>query len=131
MFCAAAASSSGGTRLQDELIITLNKALAQNSAGYKRIGVVGNLALLQQSAADYELLSGDEEAAGERHDQKCRNRLDGQSRGCCMVFDTTGHHSLLGRHVPERLEQGAYQRDCKLWLTACHRTAELRPCNSL
>eukprot|EP00878_Enallax_costatus_P024090 GHUV01025681.1.p1 GENE.GHUV01025681.1~~GHUV01025681.1.p1 ORF type:complete len:600 (+),score=218.23 GHUV01025681.1:550-2349(+) len=64
----SSAVAVGGTRLQDELVITLNKALAQNSAGYKRIGVVGNLALLQQSAADYELmLSADESAAGSNH----------------------------------------------------------------
>lgn len=64
---AGGASSAGGTRLQDELSITLNKALAQNSAQYKRIGVVGTLALLQQSAANHELLSADEDAAGEHH----------------------------------------------------------------
>jgi hypothetical protein len=37
-------------------VITLNKALAQSNPGYKRIGIMGMLALLQQEGATYELL---------------------------------------------------------------------------
>jgi hypothetical protein len=58
-------SAAGGSRLEDELVITLNKALAQSNPGYKRIGIMGSLALLQQEGATYELLSdADGTAAG-------------------------------------------------------------------
>lgn len=47
-------------------MITLNKALAQSNPGYKRIGIMGMLALLQQEGATYELLLDKEgTAAGE------------------------------------------------------------------
>lgn len=46
-------------------MITLNKALAQSNPGYKRIGIMGSLALLQQEGATYELLcDADGTAAG-------------------------------------------------------------------
>lgn len=53
-------------------MITISKALAQNCPGYKRIGVVGSLALLQRMAADLELLAdADGAAAGEQECIKC------------------------------------------------------------
>lgn len=59
------AAGGGGSRLQDELVITLNKALAQPHPCYKRIGVVGTLALLQREGSEYELLMDvDGSAAG-------------------------------------------------------------------
>jgi hypothetical protein len=59
-------SAAGGSRLEDELVITLNKALAQANPGYKRIGIMGMLALLQQEGVTYELLlDADGAAAGE------------------------------------------------------------------
>lgn len=63
---AAAAAAPGGSRLEDELVIMLNKALAQANPGYKRIGIMGMLALLQQEGATYELLCDSSEgtAAG-------------------------------------------------------------------
>jgi hypothetical protein len=66
--CAGGSSSSapGGSRLEDELVITLNKALAQANPGYKRIGIMGMLALLLQEGVTYELLQdADGAAAGE------------------------------------------------------------------
>lgn len=46
-------------------MITLNKALAQSNPGFKRIGIMGMLALLQQEGATYELLcDADGSAAG-------------------------------------------------------------------
>jgi hypothetical protein len=53
--CTAAAA--GGTRLQDELQITITKALSHSHPGYKRIGVVGSLALLRQQAAEHDLMA--------------------------------------------------------------------------
>jgi hypothetical protein len=65
---AAAGSSSGGAggsgssssgrrqaggRLDDELHITINKAVAHSSASYKRIGIIGTMALLRQLGATY------------------------------------------------------------------------------
>jgi len=67
---AAAAAAPGGSRLEDELVITLNKALAQANPGYKRIGIMGMLALLQQEGATYELLCDSSEgtaAGGHEH----------------------------------------------------------------
>lgn len=59
------AAAAGGTRLQDELHITITKALSHSHPGYKRIGVVGSLALLGQAAAEHELLAdADGTAAG-------------------------------------------------------------------
>jgi hypothetical protein len=52
-----AGPAAGGSRLEDELVITINKAISQASPAYKRIGVIGSLALLRQAAADYELVS--------------------------------------------------------------------------
>jgi hypothetical protein len=50
------------------LVITLNKALAQSNPGYKRIGIMGMLALLQQEGATYELrCDADGSAAGAQH----------------------------------------------------------------
>jgi hypothetical protein len=52
------------------LVITLNKALAQCNPGYKRIGIMGMLALLQQEGATYELLcDADGSAAGAQRRQ--------------------------------------------------------------
>ncbi|KAI8476445.1 MAG: Fanconi anaemia protein FancD2 nuclease-domain-containing protein [Monoraphidium minutum] len=54
---AAAASGSAsaqhGGRFEDELHITLTKALAHASPVYKRIGIVGGLAMLRREAAAY------------------------------------------------------------------------------
>lgn len=51
--------------MEDELVITLNKALAQANPGYKRIGIMGMLALLQQEGATYDLMcDADGRAAG-------------------------------------------------------------------
>lgn len=78
---AAAAAAPGGSRLQDELVITLNKALAQANPGYKRIGIMGMLALLQQEGATYELLSDAEgTAAGVEQQQS----LPPFAWGCSM-----------------------------------------------
>jgi hypothetical protein len=57
------AAAAGGTRLQDELQITITKALSHSHPGYKRIGVVGSLALLKQQAAEHELLADADGAA--------------------------------------------------------------------
>lgn len=45
-----------GGRLEDELHITLNKALSHSSPVYKRIGIVGGLAMLRQGAQQYASL---------------------------------------------------------------------------
>ncbi|KIZ01502.1 hypothetical protein MNEG_6459 [Monoraphidium neglectum] len=66
MFAALTAPSAGGAsgssgsagfcqggRFEDELHITLTKALAHTSPVYKRIGIVGGLAMLRREAAAY------------------------------------------------------------------------------
>lgn len=69
---------AGGSRLEDELVITLNKALAQSNPGHKRIGIMGMLALLQQEGATYELLCDSEGTAA------------GEGLGCSATHTTQG-----------------------------------------
>eukprot|EP00775_Hariotina_reticulata_P013726 gene13726-13848_t len=99
----SAGSAAGGSRLEDELVITLNKAIAQASPAYKRIGVIGNLALLRQAAADYELVSNaaDQSAA--------RGLLDSWvTRADAMFAQCTSHPGVLAfmmDHWADMLEQ--------------------------
>jgi hypothetical protein len=53
-------------RLEDEVHITLTKALSQSNPGYKRIGIVGLLAIMRQLALAYPKAAqqGDEDATG-------------------------------------------------------------------
>jgi hypothetical protein len=57
------AVAGDATRLADELAITLTKALGQPCPGFKRIGVLGSLALLRQDAMLHELLGDTEGTA--------------------------------------------------------------------
>jgi len=54
---AAAAAACQGGRFEDELHIMLSKALSHVSPVYKRIGIVGNLAMLRREAAAYAAAS--------------------------------------------------------------------------
>ena len=62
----AMASASVG-RLEDEVHITLTKALSHSTPGYKRIGIVGSLAIMRQMAVAYPKAEqqGDADATGE------------------------------------------------------------------
>ena len=50
------AGGSGAGRLEDELAITLTKALSHTSPAYKRIGILGTLAVLRQQVCTGLLL---------------------------------------------------------------------------
>ncbi|KAF6266710.1 Fanconi anaemia protein FancD2 nuclease-domain-containing protein [Scenedesmus sp. NREL 46B-D3] len=78
----SSAAAAGGTRLQDELQITITKALSHSHPGYKRIGVVGSLALLKQQAAEHELLADSDGAAADRHKEAWMGRADNMFAQC-------------------------------------------------
>ncbi|WIA09029.1 hypothetical protein OEZ85_008443 [Tetradesmus obliquus] len=78
----SAAAAAGGTQLQDELHITITKALSHSHPGYKRIGVVGSLALLGQAAAEHELLADADGTAAERHKEAWIGRAENMFAQC-------------------------------------------------
>lgn len=53
-------------RLEDEVYITLTKALSHANPAYKRIGIVGSLAIMRQLAIAYPKAAqqGDADATG-------------------------------------------------------------------
>ncbi|GBF89136.1 hypothetical protein Rsub_01853 [Raphidocelis subcapitata] len=115
---AAAAGGGGGSRaggggeggrFEDELHITLTKALAHTSPTYKRIGIIGNLAMLRREAAAYAAAAegrgpGDPEELQAAWTQRAESLLrQCQQAPACMAFllDRLADAVLAGVPAPE------------------------------